>query len=178
MQKKTSLLARITRFFKHEDAGFTLVELLVVIVILGLLATVGIGSFSSAQMKSRDARRKADIKSTQNALEIYFSDKGQYPLGDGLGNMLGCGNEQVCGWGGAWIDDNGTMYMQQLPEDPKDGEYFYISDGEYYQIYAHLENERDPDAAGVYSNPGENSCAEGGCNYGKSSTNVELGKYE
>ena len=51
--------------------GFTLIELLVVIAIIGILASVVLASLNSARKKSRDARRVADIKQIQLALELY-----------------------------------------------------------------------------------------------------------
>lgn len=60
-------------------AGFTLIELLVVIAIIGVLASVVLASLNSARRKSRDARRVADVKQLQLALELYFDAKGKYP---------------------------------------------------------------------------------------------------
>lgn len=54
--------------------GFTLIELLVVIAIIGLLATFIVASFTSAQAKSRDARRKADMDAIKKALELFKND--------------------------------------------------------------------------------------------------------
>lgn len=59
--------------------GFTLIELLVVIAIIGILASIVLASLNSARTKSRDARRVADIKQIQLALELYFDAKGEYP---------------------------------------------------------------------------------------------------
>lgn len=53
--------------------GFTLLEILVVIGIIGILASMGISSYSTAQKKSRDAKRKADLKAFQNAIEQCYS---------------------------------------------------------------------------------------------------------
>ncbi len=70
----------MTVFYKKiESAGFTLVELLVVISIIGLLSSVVLTSVNSARMKARDARRLADIKQIQNAMQIYYEDNGAYP---------------------------------------------------------------------------------------------------
>lgn len=71
--------------FKHlSGAGFTLLELLVVISIIAILITVGLTSFSTAQKKGRDAKRKSDIKEVQNALEQYYSVCGyNYPTPTG-----------------------------------------------------------------------------------------------
>lgn len=63
---------------KHQSA-FTLIELLVVIAIIGILATISIITISGSRAKARDAKRAANIKQTQTALELFFNDKGRYP---------------------------------------------------------------------------------------------------
>ncbi len=60
--------------------GFTLLELLIVIAIIGILVSIGVVSYSAAQKKSRDSRRMGDVKAIQNAWEQYYSDNdGAYP---------------------------------------------------------------------------------------------------
>jgi prepilin-type N-terminal cleavage/methylation domain-containing protein len=59
--------------------GFTLMELLVVVSIIGMLATIVLSSLSTARSRSRDAVRLSDVKQIQNALEMYYLDKGHYP---------------------------------------------------------------------------------------------------
>src|SRR5438105_4116721 len=54
--------------------GFTLIELLVVIAIIGVLATFIVASFTSAQGKARDSRRKSDLDALKKALELSKSD--------------------------------------------------------------------------------------------------------
>jgi prepilin-type N-terminal cleavage/methylation domain-containing protein len=58
--------------------GFTIIELLVVISIIGILLTAGFGSFTLSQKKGRDGRRLADLRAIQDAQEQYFSDNGVY----------------------------------------------------------------------------------------------------
>jgi len=64
--------------FKNKK-GFTLIELLVVIAIIGILSTLAVVSLNNAREKSRDAKRVADVKQMQTALELYFNDQGGYP---------------------------------------------------------------------------------------------------
>ena len=60
--------------------GFTLIELLVVIAIIGILASIVLASLNTARVKSRDARRIADIKELQLALALYYdSHSSSYP---------------------------------------------------------------------------------------------------
>ena len=73
--KFSFFLRRQTLFFMfkfRKNQGFTLIELLVVIAIIGVLASVVLASLNTARKKSRDARRIADIKQIQLALELSF----------------------------------------------------------------------------------------------------------
>jgi len=63
---------------KNKKA-FTLIELLVVISIIGILATLSVVVVNNARAKARDARRVADIKQIQTALELYYEDVHHYP---------------------------------------------------------------------------------------------------
>ena len=63
----------------RESKGFTLIELLVVIAIIGILSSIVLASLNSARKKGRDARRVADVKQLQLALELYYDANGQYP---------------------------------------------------------------------------------------------------
>lgn len=66
------------KIFKNR-AGFTLLELLVVISIIGILIAIGSAAFSTAQKKGRDARRRGDIKALQDGFEQYYSgNDGSY----------------------------------------------------------------------------------------------------
>ena len=145
----------------QEKFGFTLIELLVVIAIIGILATVGLGSFQSSLIKGRDAQRKHDLGQIQKALEMYLNDRGKYPTS--IPNLA---------TGGEWKDPaKDTLYMKSVPGDPKGGTYCYESDatGTYYRIYAKLENTRDPKII----TPASTVCtAANGYNYGVSSSNM------
>ena len=63
----------------RKQRGFTLIELLVVIAIIGLLSTLAVVALNNARQKSRDAKRVADIRQTQTALELNYNDANSYP---------------------------------------------------------------------------------------------------
>lgn len=61
-------------------AGFTLIELMVVVAIIGILMAAGILAFSNAQRNARDARRRADVDAISKALEQYYQNNNYvYP---------------------------------------------------------------------------------------------------
>lgn len=65
--------------YSGRKGGFTLMELLVVIVIIGFLATAISASLGDARVKARDVRRKADLDSLRSAIELYNDANSQYP---------------------------------------------------------------------------------------------------
>jgi type II secretion system protein G len=69
--------------------GFTLIELLVVISIISLLSSVVLASLNDARGKARDAQRIQQLKQVQAALELYYSENGEYPSGNPQGMCLG-----------------------------------------------------------------------------------------
>lgn len=135
--------------------GFTLVELLVVMAILGVLVTLIASGFRNAQLRGHDTQRKSDLKEIANALEIFYSDYGYYPP-DATGYIAACpynSSTQTgtsCAWGNSEMTDNKTVYFKLMPSDPVSSySYFYRivpgSNQQKYQLYAHLENTQDPD---------------------------------
>lgn len=59
--------------------GFTLVELLIVIVVIGILAALVIVTYSGIQQRARDTERKTDLKGIQGQLEAFWADNARYP---------------------------------------------------------------------------------------------------
>lgn len=157
--------------------GFTMIEILVVMTIIGILATLGIRSFTSSQLKARDLRRKADIANLSKPLEAYFNDYDQYPLGSVGGGIVVDGG--TLAWGSEFVDSNDTVYMVQLPKDPLGNQqYYYESDGIKWAVYALLENTLDPSVVldedlnpSVYAGT---NCGTGlECNYRFTSSNFQ-----
>lgn len=94
--------------------GFTLIELMVVIAIIGLLATIITASLGSARAKSRDARRVADIRIIQTALQLYRNDNGMFPKNiycPSSGGASPCGSTPPLN--GLW-----PTYIAAVPKDP------------------------------------------------------------
>jgi prepilin-type N-terminal cleavage/methylation domain-containing protein len=65
--------------FKKNNRGFTIVELLIVIVVIGILAALVIVTYNGIQQKARDTERKTDIKALQGHMEAYWADNAKYP---------------------------------------------------------------------------------------------------
>jgi prepilin-type N-terminal cleavage/methylation domain-containing protein len=64
---------------KKREQGFTIVELLIVIVVIGILAALVITTYSGIQAKARNSERQTDVNSMQTQLEAYFAQNGHYP---------------------------------------------------------------------------------------------------
>jgi type IV pilus assembly protein PilA len=173
--------------------GFTLIELIVVIGILGLLATTAMALLNPiAQFqKANDAKRKADLSQIQKALESYYQDNQSYP--DSLTYQLDPITTPPSGktklsWGTSW-----QPYMNVLPKDPTlNRQYVYYSpatlpdgtplNGQGYCLYANLERAaNDSSACKADGTKCENSpdgaCGANGagidCNFGICSPNAK-----
>ena len=128
----------LLRFRREPLTGFTLIELLVVIAIIGILASIVLGSLNTARQKARDARRVADIKSIQLALEFFYDTCGGYPVQDTAGVLLTSRTYGSC--------SPDTMFAKFLsavpgaPVPPAGNVYTYLSaDGSTYTIEFTLE---------------------------------------
>lgn len=64
---------------KSEQKGFTIVELLIVIVVIGILAALVLNTFAGVQQRARDTERQTDVTALATQLEVYYNDNGTYP---------------------------------------------------------------------------------------------------
>ena len=125
---------------KHQfkgQRGFTLLELLVVVAIMGLISSIAFVSMQHARAEARDAKRVADISAIRNALELYYHDYGVYPdyhLCNNLPAVSAC-NSAPGFQPGNWIPSLVPKYMPTLPNDPLN-----ILDNETNQHYIYLYN--------------------------------------
>lgn len=103
--------------------GFTLIEVMVVVAIVGILATLAQPMFKTAALKSREAALKEDLFNMRNVIDQYYADNGKYP--DSLQDLVT------------------KEYMRAIPVDPFTGESTW--DEEYY-----AGGETGEDAGGIY----------------------------
>jgi prepilin-type N-terminal cleavage/methylation domain-containing protein len=123
---------------KKSIAGFTLTELLVVVSVISILASVLYANFNDGSKQSRDAERKADLVLVQAALELYKQENGRYPAGcngasgDGWSGEQGPSSspydDRCSGGDTQYIVGLAPKYIKVLPKDPKpgSGDYGYV----------------------------------------------------
>ena len=94
---------------KRSRSGFTLVELVVVIAVIGILASIVIASYTGVQANNRDTRRKTDMANLVKSLELYYSDYGNYPLAT---SWYSSDNAN-------WSTFSGMLDISKSPIDPR-----------------------------------------------------------
>lgn len=144
--------------------GFTLIELMIVIAIIGILTSIGVVSFSGSRAKANDAKRKGDLRQIQLALESYYNDYNRYPPAGSCGDGVNCYTYSTSGTN--WIPGLIPKYMKSVPIDPKNTDvpwyrtssnYGYAygnvsASGDYYDLAARLENPQDKATCGLQGN--------------------------
>ena len=132
--------------------AFTLVELIVVIVILGILAALLAPRLTSASDEAKQSRRMADLTTVEAALRDYHMKNGVYPSTGGAwwGDAPNYGGKDYQG-ANAYIPDLVPDYLPMLPKDPDaaypSGAYGYLyrSNGTDYKLLAHRTPTEYPD---------------------------------
>ncbi|MBF6567335.1 MAG: type II secretion system major pseudopilin GspG [Candidatus Binataceae bacterium] len=110
--------------------GFTLIEIMVVILILGLLATIVVQSLRGATDKAKRTKAQADIAEFKTALDRYYLDNGSYPTSDqGLQALV---TPPTSGNIPTNYEEGG--YIERIPTDPWGHDYYYQSDGNSYAL--------------------------------------------
>jgi prepilin-type N-terminal cleavage/methylation domain-containing protein len=118
---------------KNTRKGFTLIEILIVVAIIAILASVVLVGLGPTQQAGRDARRISDLSEVQNGLELYYNAKGQYPAPAAGTWSAGL----VTALTGASID------VSTVPSDPSSNrsyQYWYSAGQTAYVLGAQLEN--------------------------------------
>lgn len=145
--------------------GFTIVELLIVIVVIAILATISIVAYNGVQSRARDSERITKVKAIGRAIEMYYVDNGYYPMiQHGSGNESSCGS-QTENWGHCdrlkLLSDALAPYITIEPESMSratQGDYYYnyasqVNDGwQSYGMMVQLEGDGGANDGGFYAN--------------------------
>lgn len=120
---------------KKNTSGFTIVELLIVIVVIAVLAAISIVAYNGIQNRTAVSRSLSDLSSLNKIIQVYYATNGSYPT-----------------TANAWLNsnDNPTNYIPdvtsdfinslpkpQYPGSSQGGAYMYRSNGTDYKIIAH-----------------------------------------
>lgn len=124
-----------------KRSGFTIVELLIVIVVIGILAAITIVAYNGIQQRGRDAQRVSDISNIMKSLEAYKVLNGVYPVAT---STSGSGSyEMSTETSGTFMEYLVPTYFGKTPVDP-------INDGtRYYRYYRY-----DASTVATYGCPG------------------------
>lgn len=122
---------------RQSSLGFTIVELLIVIIVVAILAAIVITVYNGITARAQYSAERQDISNIQQALELYKADKGYYPDSSNCVNAPGYTNYQSswCGWaqgqGDSFIPGVVPAYIRALPtlsrSLPRDNTYLYQS---------------------------------------------------
>src|SRR3990167_10301205 len=116
-----------------KSAGFTLIEVMVVVVILGILAAIIVPKIMSRPEQARIVKVKQDILAIQSALDLYKLDNGIYPTTDqGLDALVKKPTSDPVPQN--WKSEG---YLQRLPEDPWGYSYQYTNEDEKLRIFSY-----------------------------------------
>jgi len=103
--------------------GFTIVELLIVIVVIAILAAISVVAYSGIQQRARNAQRIQDVKTIAKAIELYYAENGILPNSQ---CSLGAGCKINSGWNttadASWQNLESQLvpkYISSLPKDPQ-----------------------------------------------------------
>ena len=114
----------------REQRGFTLLEIMVVVIIIGLIAVIAVQNVLPQADRARITTTKADIRTLAAALDTYRLDNSFYPSTDqGLQALVTppTGNPPARNWGP-------EPYLRKLPADPWGNPYLYVNEGFEFDI--------------------------------------------
>lgn len=118
---------------RYDSLGFTLIEVMVVVVILSILATLVVPKLMGRPEQARIVKAKQDILIMSSALDLYKLDNGQYPTTEqGLQALVAKPTVQPMPYN--WKPDG---YLQSLSHDPWGQAYQYVNDNEKIKLFSY-----------------------------------------
>ena len=138
---------------EQRQKGFTLIEIMVVVVILGILISFAALNILDEPDKARVVAAKNDIRTLGNALKLYHLDNGKYPTTEQ--GLIALSQKPTTGRTPRNYKPGG--YLDKLPKDPWGGEYQYLSPG--------VRSEIDIFTYGADNQPGCDGWAADRCNW-------------
>ncbi len=117
---------------QKQHRGFTLIEILIVVAIIAILASVVLVGLGPTQQQGRDARRISDLREVQNALELYYNKYGTYPSDTSWATLVT-----------DLTSSSTAIGVTQVPNDPTPSKTYYFESftgGSSYVIGAVLES--------------------------------------
>lgn len=136
MTKKTIFLSKLRGFTSNKMKCFTLIEILVVVIIIGIITAIVVPYYINARKDARDSRRISDLQSVATALEQYYAQNKIFPATPtDAGPIIGC--DPTYGWcksttlPTSWVPTISPTYMSVLPRDP-------LNSSSSYYVYTTL----------------------------------------
>ncbi|MEK6726302.1 MAG: type II secretion system major pseudopilin GspG [Deltaproteobacteria bacterium] len=124
-----------SRFTVHGSRGFTLIEVMVVVVILGILAAIIVPRIMGRPEEAKRTKAAVDIKGVEQALNLYKLDNGMYPNTEqGLEALVN--KPETAPVPNKWKEGG---YLSKVPLDPWGRPYQYLSPGDHgdFDLYSH-----------------------------------------
>lgn len=117
---------------KHRlQKGFTLVELMVVVSIMGVIFGVIVTASGGIQRRSRDTQRQSDLRNLQSALQQYYADQNFFPISSGFNLSTVTQLQSSTGCGASCPTGSAKTYTDKIPKDPVTSNpkpYIYIAE--------------------------------------------------
>lgn len=148
-------------------SGFTIVELLIVIVVIAILAAVSVVAYTGIQSRAKDTVRQSDIRQVYKLIEAYYAVHGNYPITapdiiSGSVSATRVRTDANCNGGtqsSDWVPDLDTALPQSVSNGTKGrsglrGCYMYASDGVRYVLSAWNNMETGPQVSSMYRRVG------------------------
>lgn len=121
---------------RNSEIGFTLVELMIVVTIIGIIAAIALASLGLIKENARDKRRLTDITAIRHAMNLYATDNGSFPRLAGT-HCIGKNNGETC-WGDTNMPGSTALtqalqpHLKTIPMDP-------VSDRGWGDTYLYLD---------------------------------------